>query len=37
MMSFVEAVGSSVKIDEKWPAVVLRVEAFSVELEASCH
>ena len=35
MMSCVEAMGSSVKIDETWSAVVLRVEAFSMEVEAS--
>ena len=35
MMSFVEDVGSSVKIDETWFVVVLRVEAFSMEVEAS--
>ena len=29
--------GSSVKIDETWFVVVLRVEAFSVEVEASCQ
>ena len=37
MLSCVEDVGSSVKIDETWSAVVLRVEAFSVEVEASCE
>ena len=35
MLSCVEAVGSGVKIDEMWFAVVLRVEAFSVDVEAS--
>ena len=29
MMSCVEVVGSSVKIDEMWSMVVVRVEAFS--------
>ena len=37
MMSCVEVVGSSVKIDEILPVVILRVEAFSVEVEASCQ
>ena len=32
MKCCVEVVGSSVKIDETWSAVVLRVKAFSVEV-----
>ena len=35
MLSYVEAVGSSVKIYETWFAVGMRVEAFSMEVEAS--
>ena len=36
MKSCVDAIGSSMKIDEMWYAVVLRIEAFSTEVEASC-
>ena len=31
---FVEVVGSSMKIDETWSAVGLKVEAFSMAVEA---
>ena len=37
MKGCIDDAWSSVKIDETWSTVVLRVEAFNMEVEASCQ